>query len=68
MGLSGKHLHMSLSDKNGTVVGGHVVSGKVFTTMEIVLGTIQGVCFKREMDKTTGYRELIVEKKKTVES
>lgn len=61
---SGKHLHMSLSDKNGTVAGGHVVSGKVFTTMEIVLGTIQGVGFKREMDEATGYRELVVEKKK----
>lgn len=60
---SGKHLHMSLSDKNGVVVGGHVVSGKVFTTMEIVLGTIQGVTFKREMDNATGYRELVVQKK-----
>lgn len=62
---SGKHLHMSLSDKNGSVVGGHVVSGKVFTTMEIVIGTIQGVGFKREMDAKTGYRELVVEKKTT---
>jgi len=58
---SGKHLHMSLSDKNGTVVGGHLLSGKVFTTMEIVLGVINGVAFKREMDEETGYRELVVE-------
>ena len=63
MSPSGKHLHMSLSDKNGVVVGGHVVSGKVFTTMEIVLGTIQGVTFKRETDNATGYRELVVQKK-----
>mmetsp|Transcript_18447 Transcript_18447/g.45732 ORF Transcript_18447/g.45732 Transcript_18447/m.45732 type:complete len:160 (-) Transcript_18447:2848-3327(-) len=64
LSASGKHLHMSLSDKNGTVVGGHVMSGQVFTTMEIVLGTIQGVGFKRELDTATGYRELVVEKKK----
>ncbi|CAJ1961099.1 unnamed protein product [Cylindrotheca closterium] len=63
---SGKHLHMSLSDKNGTVVGGHVMSGQVFTTMEIVLGTIKGVVFKREVDEATGYRELVVEKKESI--
>jgi predicted DNA-binding protein with PD1-like motif len=57
---SGKHLHMSLSDKDGLVVGGHLVGGRVFTTMELVLGTIQNVAFQRDMDDATGYRELVV--------
>jgi predicted DNA-binding protein with PD1-like motif len=57
---SGKHLHMSVSDANGNVRGGHLMSGKIFTTLELVLGTIQNVSFKREMDPATGYRELVV--------
>lgn len=44
-----KHLHMSLSDSDGTVIGGHLVSGRVYTTLELVLGTIQGVAFAREV-------------------
>ena len=58
----GKHLHMSVSDSEGTVIGGHVISGRVFTTLELVLGTIQGVTFVREIDEQTGYLELTVRK------
>eukprot|EP00980_Cylindrotheca_fusiformis_P025347 scaffold13478_cov132-Cylindrotheca_fusiformis.AAC.40 len=57
---SGKHLHMSLSDKDGLVVGGHLVAGRVYTTLELVLGTIQNVGFQRELDDATGYRELVI--------
>ena len=57
---SGKHLHMSLSDAEGNVVGGHLVSGRVFTTVELVIGTIKNVSFDREFDALTGYRELAV--------
>lgn len=57
---SGKHLHMALSDKDGIVIGGHLVAGRVFTTLELVLGTIQNVSFQRETDEATGYRELVV--------
>lgn len=59
---SGKHLHMSLSDKSGLVVGGHLVSGRIFTTLELVLGTVQNVTFAREIDNETGYRELVVKR------
>ena len=61
-----KHLHMSISDKSGTVYGGHVVSGTVYTTCEVVLGTIQNVSFEREMDERTGYKELVVSHKSGV--
>lgn len=54
------HLHMSVSDKNGTVYGGHFVKGVVHTTMELVLGTISHVHFSRVFDPITGYRELKV--------
>ncbi|XP_071789774.1 uncharacterized protein [Asterias amurensis] len=58
---SGMHLHASLSDNEGKVIGGHVMGNmKVFTTAEIVIGQLPGVVFKREMDSSTGYKELEV--------
>jgi predicted DNA-binding protein with PD1-like motif len=57
----GKHLHMSVSDEDGRVFGGHVISGTIYTTLELVVGVIAGgVAFSRELDATTGYRELVV--------
>lgn len=57
----GKHLHMSVSDKDGRVFGGHVISGTIYTTLELVVGIIAGgVTFSRELDPMTGYRELVV--------
>mmetsp|Transcript_32978 Transcript_32978/g.46832 ORF Transcript_32978/g.46832 Transcript_32978/m.46832 type:complete len:148 (-) Transcript_32978:305-748(-) len=56
-----KHLHMSVSDKDGNTYGGHVMSGKIFTTLELVLGTVEGVAFEREVDvEGTGFDELVV--------
>jgi uncharacterized protein len=60
LSLTGRHLHMSVSDEHGNVFGGHVVSGTIYTTLELVLGVIPQVDFLREMDASTGYRELIV--------
>jgi predicted DNA-binding protein with PD1-like motif len=37
----GFHLHMSVSDKNGNVFGGHLMAGTIFTTLEIVIGVIE---------------------------
>ncbi|VEU43000.1 unnamed protein product [Pseudo-nitzschia multistriata] len=56
----GKHLHMSVSDGQGNVYGGHVMSGKIFTTLELVIGVILDVDFSRAQDPTTGYKELVV--------
>lgn len=58
--LHDKHLHLCLSDESGTTVGGHLVSGTIFTTLELVLGTIEGILFERVFDQRTGYRELVV--------
>lgn len=58
--VNGKHLHMSISDKIGNVYGGHLMSGKIFTTLELVLGTIGGVSFCREPDESTGFDELVI--------
>jgi uncharacterized protein len=55
-----KHLHITVSDGRGQAFGGHLVSGVVHTTLELVLGTIEGVAFRRELDPRTGYGELVV--------
>ena len=55
------HLHVSLSDAEGKVVGGHVLGDMVvFTTAEIVIGECEQVTFKRELDPRTGFGELTV--------
>jgi len=63
--LAGKgHLHASLSDKDGHVVGGHVMGNmKVFTTAEVVIGNCDMLLFTREMDDATGFDELVVNEK-----
>lgn len=55
------HLHICLSDSEGTTVGGHVLGGlEVFTTAEVVVGEAVGLKFTREMDHKTGFPELVV--------
>jgi predicted DNA-binding protein with PD1-like motif len=55
------HLHVSLADRRGDCVGGHVLEGNVvFTTCEIVLGSSSTMTFERELDERTGYDELVV--------
>ena len=55
----GCHLHASLSDFEGNTIGGHLIDGDVFTTVELVLGTADGIEFTRQQDDKTGYRELL---------
>ncbi|XP_041467839.1 uncharacterized protein LOC121418179 isoform X3 [Lytechinus variegatus] len=58
------HLHMSLSDELGNVVGGHLLGDAVvFTTAEVVIGDIPHLSFSREPDLETGYDELVIEKR-----
>lgn len=55
----GLHLHISLSDKNGQMLGGHLVEGCIiYTTAEIIIGTTEDFTFLRTIDAITGYREL----------
>lgn len=57
----GCHIHISVSDKNGKVTGGHLKSGcRVSFTAEIVIGILEGYLFKRILDKDTGFNELYV--------
>jgi len=57
----GHHLHMSISDPDCNVFGGHMLEGcLVRTTAEIALGLLQGVGFSRPVDARTGYDELSI--------
>ena len=60
----GLHLHISLSDRHGKTIGGHLLDGCiVYTTVEIVIGTSEDFIFLRTMDETTGYKELEIQPK-----
>jgi predicted DNA-binding protein with PD1-like motif len=59
LGSGGAHLHASLSDARGQVLGGHVLSGcRVRTTAEVLLAVLPGHRFERRIDAVTGYAEL----------
>lgn len=57
----GLHLHITVADAQGNVLGGHLLPGcQVKTTMELIINRVAGVIFEREYDQTTGYRELVI--------
>lgn len=57
----GVHLHASVADADGRVIGGHVLPGCVVrTTAEVLLGLTDAVSFTRPVDPATGYAELSV--------
>ena len=54
----GVHLHITVSDAQGRVVGGHVAPGCIVrTTAEILLPDVR---FSRELDPESGWDELVV--------
>jgi len=58
---SGSHLHISVSDKTGKTLGGHLSEGSVvYTTLEVALGELPNLEFKRELDPASTYNELKV--------
>lgn len=58
----GLHLHIALSRRDGSCVGGHLMPGcVVHTTAELVIGELEDVAFRRPVDPATGYGELSVE-------
>ncbi len=60
----GLHLHVSLSDRHGKTLGGHLLDGCIiYTTAEIVIGTCEDFIFLRTMDENTGYKELEIQPK-----
>jgi uncharacterized protein len=61
LSANGPHLHMSISDANGRVFGGHVTPGCIVrTTAEIVIAHLPEERYTRETDAATGYAELVI--------
>ncbi|MBZ8138721.1 DNA-binding protein [Rubrivivax gelatinosus] len=61
VGPGGSHLHASVSDAAGRVLGGHLAYGSVVhTTAEVLLALLPDWAFSREPDTSTGYAELVV--------
>ncbi|MEZ4965345.1 MAG: DNA-binding protein [Saprospiraceae bacterium] len=59
LSADGSHLHIAVSDGAGATFGGHLLPGSlIYTTAEIVIGDLEDVIFKREIDGETGYKEL----------
>ncbi len=55
----GSHLHITIADSSGAVLGGHLCNGSlVRTTAELVIGLLPEWRFCRELDPATGSPEL----------
>ena len=62
---NGSHLHMSVADSEGRVMGGHVANGCIVrTTAEVLLLLLADWSFTREPDPATGYAELVAHRKR----
>lgn len=60
----GIHVHLSVSDRNGNVFGGHLKEGcLVDTTVELAVGESETHIFHRRLDEKTGFKELEIEEK-----
>ena len=58
---AGSHLHMSVSDAEGRVRGGHVAPGCIVrTTAELLVAWLPAWQFTREFDPATGFAELAI--------
>jgi len=61
---NGSHLHMSVADASGRVIGGHVAHGCIVrTTAEVLLLLLSDWSFERELDPATGFAELVVSRR-----
>lgn len=57
----GAHVHLSISDGEGRMIGGHMMRGcRVYTTLEIVLLVMDELIFTREPCDASGYYELVI--------
>ncbi|RAK60108.1 DUF296 domain-containing protein [Phenylobacterium hankyongense] len=62
----GLHVHISLSRRDGSCIGGHLAPGCiVHTTAELVIGELPEVEFRRPLDPATGYNELSVQPRRS---
>lgn len=57
----GCHIHISLSDTEGNVIGGHLKDGcRIKYTAEVVIGVFDSVRYSRVHDENTGFNELTI--------
>ena len=61
LSAQGPHLHMSVADADGRVIGGHVAPGCIVrTTAEVIVVNLPGERYTREHDAATGFAELVI--------
>jgi predicted DNA-binding protein with PD1-like motif len=61
LSADGAHLHISVSDAQGRVIGGHVDYGCVVrTTAEVLVALLPAHAFSRVADAASGFKELVV--------
>jgi predicted DNA-binding protein with PD1-like motif len=61
LSAGGPHLHMSVADARGNVIGGHMGPGCIVrTTAEVLVALLPEFDFGREQDPATGYPELTI--------
>ena len=59
LAATGIHVHITIGDGHGKVIGGHLSDGCIiYTTAEIVIGIAENFSFQRNPDKQTGFHEL----------
>lgn len=59
----GAHLHISLADAHGRVLGGHAGRGCIVrTTAEILIALLPAYSFQRETDEQSGFKELVIKR------
>jgi predicted DNA-binding protein with PD1-like motif len=57
----GAHLHATVADAEGAVLGGHLAYGnEVRTTAEVLVASLAGWQLGRQLDTRTGYLELVI--------
>ena len=58
---TGHHIHISVSDKTGLTIGGHLDYGCIVrVTTELVSLAFDDVFYTREDDPNTGFKELVI--------
>lgn len=61
LSVDGAHLHISVADAQGRVLGGHLAPGAIVgTTAEVLLARLPMHSFLRQQDPATGYAELVI--------
>ena len=59
LSVHGMHLHLSVADRDGHMLGGHMLEGCIVrTTLELIVQEIDGVRMLRVKDEVSGYDEL----------